>query len=76
MCETVGITSRFSTASSFGVSYRRGSSEEVRLSIFRHTEARATSRQGDGEDQGDESEVLEHVEARGAGEEGVAGPEV
>ena len=33
--ESLGLSRRFSSASSFGVSYRRGSSEEISLRIFR-----------------------------------------
>ena len=33
--ESLGIARRFSSESSFGVSYRRGSSEEVSLRIYR-----------------------------------------
>ena len=33
--ESLGLSRRFSSASPFGVSYRRGSSEEISLRIFR-----------------------------------------
>ena len=33
--ESLGLSRRLSSASSFGVSYRRGSSEEISLRIFR-----------------------------------------
>ena len=72
-CESFGLSRRFSSASQFGVSYRRGSSEEVSFRVFRHSEVDSTSSRPHGEGEAAQSEApLQHSAPAQDGEEGDA----
>ena len=71
--ESLGLSRRFSSASQFGVSYRRGSSEEISLRIFRHSEVDSTSSRPHGEGEAAQSEAALQLSAPAQdGEEGDA----